>query len=168
MTMRVTKEDIQRTSREMLAGILHGQESPPAWQPGELRDILQHQLAAPLAFDFSAEGVPISTAPPAAGAIATFGELLAHPRPPLLLLEMTKDFAKRFGQPGGALPEEVGKVLYYAAIFCALLRHQRRITTLDDDTLRTGAEWALRQDWLHASLAGLFREGMAALLPPNP
>ncbi|MFI5380967.1 MAG: hypothetical protein ACHRHE_16840 [Tepidisphaerales bacterium] len=54
-------------------------------------------------------------------------------------------------------------ILYYAAIFCALLRQQRRITTLDDDTLRAGAEWALRQNWLHPSLAAVFREGMALL-----
>jgi len=126
----------------------------PSWYPSELADIWRHQLAAPLALDLA------DTEPDAANTVArlanvspaplrTFGELLAHPWPPLKLLRVVKEFAKvRRTQTQGAYPPEVATALYYTVIALALLRHEEQITQLCADDLRHGFQWSLELTWL--------------------
>src|SRR5205823_4989142 len=92
-----------------------------------------------------AAGPADGKAPP----LNSFGDLLSHPRPPLELLELTKEFAKTSDtRASSPLPPEVATVLYYAAIVAARLRHGAGITGLGARDLRDGIAWALRQPWL--------------------
>jgi RNA polymerase sigma factor (sigma-70 family) len=73
--------------------------------------------------------------------LRTLGDLLAHPCPPLALLDEFRMVAKRFREEGGLVPAEVATVFYYVAIAAALARHGARISKLDDDDLRKGFAW---------------------------
>jgi hypothetical protein len=159
------------------------------WGDGEMADVLRHQLGAPLLFDLGRSGPdrnagggerpagPQGSATPAgAPPIASFGDLLRHPAPPVELLILVKEFGRagRAGRAapigaeesegiGGTLPPEVGTLLYYAAIAAARVRHGRRITSMGDDDLRNGVEWALQQPWLDGPTRELFRQWHEAL-----
>jgi hypothetical protein len=140
------------------------------WGPDDLGEILRHQLAAPILFgpDPAADR-PTGAGPGGAGKapvppLSNFGDLLTHPAPPLELLRLTKEFAKASDtRPQCPLPKEVATALYYAAILAALLRHGQRITELSDRSLRSGAEWGLRQPWLPAQLRPLYQLGLDRL-----
>ena len=139
------------------------------WEPAELGAILEHQLSAPLECDLShlekdlarrldeldsAPGKPIKT----------FADLLHHPHPPVELLELTKRFAKACRtRRDGPLPGEIATVLYFLSIAVALAKCDRRITKMDDQSLRYSLDWALKQPWLDASVRELLREGQAAI-----
>ena len=89
--------------------------------------------------------------------------MLEHPRPPLELLELTKQFAKKCrSNPDGPLPDDIASVLYLAAIAAAMTRCGARITKLGDVGMHHGLRWALRQSWLDASLRELFARGCEA------
>lgn len=144
-------------------------DEPPAWPPGELGAILRHQLAAPLEFDLRTlapggeRAVSEMTASISAGPRPrSFGDLIRHPLPPLDLLELMKEFA-RAGRDDGSLPPEIGTVLYYATITLGLLRHNTRITKLDDNALRKGIEWSAALPWIDDALRQLFSEGLVRL-----
>ena len=153
---------------------LEGGEEPGLWQPEELGAILRHQMAAPLEFDFSYLGAerPASLdalagtdGPP----VRTFGDLLCHPRPPIELLESTKEFAKRCrSRPDAPLPDEIATILYILSIVAALTRCARRITKLDAAGLRYSLDWALAQPWLDPATRDLLREGYQALQSAGP
>ena len=61
------------------------------------------------------------------------------------------------------LPEEVATVLYYAAIFVALLRCGQRITSLDDASLARGGRWVVDQPWVAQPVRQIVVEAMARL-----
>ncbi|HSV14565.1 MAG TPA: hypothetical protein VLI90_09905, partial [Tepidisphaeraceae bacterium] len=90
----------------------------------------------------------------------TFQQLFTRPDPAVAALLVVKDFSKlAIAEKDGSLPEEIGAVLYYAAIACAILRcGGERISELDDATLKIGLTWATAQAWLDLSLRGLFQE----------
>jgi hypothetical protein len=135
------------------------------WQPEELEAMLQHQLSAPLEFDFSYLGreatrrldvLGSSQGPP----IATFHDLLHHRSPPVKLLEITKEFAKACRtRSDRLLPNEIAAMLYLLSIVVARTRCGRRITKLEDDALRHSLDWALKQPWVDESTRELLREG---------
>lgn len=141
------------------------------WQPDELGEILAHQLRAPLRTDLpnlpelpprsiEGAGAEAESQPVGAALPETFGELLAHPRPPVEWLEAVKNFAKALRAGGGAvLPEEIATVLYFAAIAAALARLGRRITSMDDASLRYSFDWALGQPWLDPATRALLADG---------
>ena len=134
------------------------------WSPAELGTILKHQLTAPLEFDIlgvSRDQLQQLRARLSAPAeIRTFGDLLGHPKPPVELLELTKQFAKAgYGHADSPLPDEVAAVLYVASIVAALLRCGKRITRLGDEGIRYGVERALRQPWLDPSTRELLEAG---------
>jgi hypothetical protein len=138
------------------------------WSPEDLGAIYEHQLAASIEVDFRSlrPGMARSLAElGAAGGspIATFRDLFGHPKPPLELLELTKQFAKDCrGNPDGPLPDEVATVLYLAAIAAAMVRCEARITKLDDAGMRHGLHWALRQSWLDPATRQLLQKGCEA------
>src|SRR5438093_9118024 len=83
-----------------LARIL-AQDQPETalWEPEEMRAMWQHQLRAAMEADLStlpsAKSNALRNAPEAiAFGQKSFGELLLHSQPPLVLLQLTKDFAK--------------------------------------------------------------------------
>ena len=143
------------------------------WDTDDLEGILEHQLAASLEADLAdlRPGLPArleelgaADGPP----IATFRDLLEHPRPPLELLELTKQFGKRCrSNPDGPLPDDIATVLYLAAIAAAMTRCGTRITKLGDEGMRHGLQWALRQPWLDASMRELLEHGCEVFGGPS-
>lgn len=139
------------------------------WGPEELGAILEHQLAAPLQVDLGSldpqlprrlEQLNGSGGP----SVRTFRDLLGHPRPPLKLLELTKQFAKACrNHPHSPLPDEIATVLYFLSIVVAMTRCGHRITKMDDPSLAYSLDWAVRQPWLDGSTRAILREGIEAV-----
>ena len=142
-------------------------DRPMQWEPAELAEMLRHQLATPIREDlgslskelvrrYDQPGWPGDAGEPAA---LTFGELFSSLNPPLEVLRIVKDYAKQAIEiADGPIPEELGAVLYYASICCALLRCGQSISRLDPQAMGEGLEWALGQPWLNDALRELFTE----------
>lgn len=154
---------------ERLARLLaasHGRDGE--WFANELGAILRHQLRVAIrlprdtsqALSSSNEIAPTASEPD----IMTFYDLFKDPCPPLALLEQVKEFAKTNREhPDSALPQEISLVLYYASIVVAMVRLNRRITSLDETALYQGIEWVLGLPWLDDSLRPLFVQGLTML-----
>lgn len=136
------------------------------WTPDELGAILRHQLAAPVQYDLMLNRAEHdeTTAQPAEGQAlrgGTFGDVLHEARPSLELLEQIKQFAKQHhSRPNGSLPAPVARVVYYASIVAAMMRCGRRITRLDDQSLRQGLEWAVAEPWVDQQTRALLQSGL--------
>ena len=137
------------------------------WQPPELADLLQHQWDAPLEAD-------LGELPPGRARLLkrlceaehlllkSYGELFSHPLPPIEVLEMIKDYAKRhLARPNLELPEEMAMVLYVLSVVVARLRCGKRITSQSDEAVRKNIETMLSEPWITDSVAMLLREGLA-------
>jgi hypothetical protein len=139
------------------------------WLSGELGDILRHQLTAPVDFDMSRLDPQSArrlrrTMAASVPRIRSFADLFRHPRPPLKLLELTKQFAKASrNHPESPLPEEIASILLYGSIVAARLRWGQRISDLDDDALLRALRWCLQQEWLDDAMRSLFLRGWRAL-----
>jgi hypothetical protein len=160
-------DHLQLAPPKSLARLLEPEdEHRGRWGARDLADVLRHQMQAPLLFGAGGGGSDVEADDAAGeflGPLRNFGDLFSHPRPPLSVLRLTKEFGKAddWGD-GGVMPTEVGTVLYYAAIVVALLRHGERISRLTDAQLLQGINWALRQPWLDESTRKLFAEGRVA------
>jgi hypothetical protein len=136
------------------------------WSAHELAAVWRHQMSAPLLLDLGGINdqamATVTMHAQSAQRLENFPDLMAHPHPPIELLQLTKDFAKsqRYSQ-GGAFPVEIASALYYAAIVLARLRLGQRITEMGDDRLRQGVQWSLQQPWLDATTKSLFAEANA-------
>lgn len=96
--------------------------------------------------------------------IATFADLLHHPKPPLELLLAAKEYAKlSFRERGSPLLPEVAVLVYYGTISAALVKLATRISSLSDDELRGGLNEGIRQPWVDARTRALFFEALAVL-----
>jgi len=139
------------------------------WRPEELAAIFRHQLAAPVKFDMSNLDVGMAkrleTVSVAQGLLVkSFGDLLQHPHPPVELLNLTKEFAKAVStHPDSPVPADVARVLYFASIAAAMTRCGKRITRLDDASLRDGIRWAAELGWLDDDTLSLLNEGLRLL-----
>ena len=136
------------------------------WEPGELGDVLRHQLDAPVDFDLSrlgpAPGETLRSIHQSGMApIHSFRDLFDHEKPPVSLLKWTKQFARscRSREEGG-LPDEVATVLYFLAIVTAMTKCEKRISGLDDESLKYGLRWALRQRWLDGPTRRILQRGL--------
>ncbi len=140
----------------------------------ELGTILEHQLAAPIEPDLSSRDKDLPRKLEAFNAtetrpINTFNDLLHHPRPPIELLELTKDFAKACrSHPDSPLPDEIATVLYLGSIVAARTRCDRPISKLGSEGLRHGLDWALSQSWLDQSTRALLEQGRQAVDAAEP
>jgi hypothetical protein len=159
--------DLSCADAGLLADLLwSGGDEERLWESEELGAIFEHQLAAEIEFDLgrsqealgrdipqllrSVEGPPIRS----------FRDLFEHPRPPIELLDLTRQFAKTCRLRGdGPLPVEIATVLYVTAIVAAMVKAGQRITKLDDQALCYSLDWALDQPWLDESIRGLLRRG---------
>jgi hypothetical protein len=163
--MKMAQRDFSRSTPQSLARLLEPEAGGKTeWSASDLAAILRHQLKAPLRADLSSTnpdaGKTLDTVSAATPAPATFGELFAHPHPPLELLELAKEFGKALRRdPAGGVPAEVATVIYYASIVAARLRCGRQISDLDEATLRRGIQWALARPWLDAAIRALFEAG---------
>ncbi len=158
------------TDRKQLATLLDLSPEPERlWRDEELGAILRHQLTAPMQVDLvnleRGLAVKVRNLADAQGlTLKSFGDLLAHPNPPVELLQVTKDFAKACRLSNrGALPHEIASVLYFASIAAALVRCRRRITGLPNDALADGLRWVLARPWLDAPTRTLIEESLHLL-----
>lgn len=116
--------------------------------------LLQEQLSSPLDFDLAGlddnAARKVKLRAKAQGLlIRSLGELLQHPKPPLDLLVMAKDYFKmNQSHPRSELAPDVALGLYYTCIAVALWRHHTRITSLDRDELAAAFRWVQSQDWV--------------------
>lgn len=168
--MTAHKRAVFDTDRRQLATLF--EMSPDAerlWRDEELGAILRHQLTAPMQVDLInlERGLALkvrSLADSLGLTLKSFGDLLAHPNPPVELLKVTKDFAKACRlSPHSPMPHEIASVLYFASIAAALVRCRRRITGLKDDALAEGLRWVLSRTWLDAPTRSLAEEGLQLL-----
>ena len=60
------------------------------------------------------------------------------------------------------LPAPIGTALYFTVIVVSQARVGRRITSLDDAGVRSGADWLVSQSWVDAETKALVRECLAA------
>ncbi|MBL7115040.1 MAG: hypothetical protein ISS35_04675 [Kiritimatiellae bacterium] len=139
------------------------------WSAEDLQDVCNHQWDAPLAIDLNGledtHAERVETLAAAKGLLLrSFGDLLEHPHPPLELLMLAKEFAKRsLSSPHATLPHDVARMLYFASIATALSRCNRRITTLSDDQIAEGIRWALSRDWLLSEARAVLTLGLETL-----
>ena len=138
------------------------------WSAQDLAAILNHQLSAPLLSELkitlkiSAKDVESLSRFVDVG-IDSFGDLFCHPKPPLELLKMVKEYSKAHrGHPSCLLPKQICSVLYYVSIVMANVRCGERITTLDDSMIQEGLKWAINQDWIDENMQKVFLQGIEA------
>lgn len=139
------------------------------WHDDELAAVYRHQLSAGIRCDLAGLNARLADQVKLLASstdliLKSYADLFHHPNPPVELLVLVKDFAKRCRLSSeSALPPDIAAVLYYQSIACALVRCRRRITKLSDDELREGLTWGLSRSWLDATTADLFRECMGRL-----
>lgn len=155
------------TTPTQIAELFERADDPQTlWRSDEMRAIWRHQLNADLEFDLgglseTSAAQLASLATSADSHARTFGDVLFHPTPPLPLLELVKEFAKAHStHPQSLLPREIAMALYCAAIAAALVRWNRRITSLPDDTLRAGLRQLSRFPWLEENTRALVRAAL--------
>jgi len=144
-------------------------EELAAWSEDELHAVFGHQWSAPLAVDLS--GLDdvladrVKTLATAQGLVLrSFRDLLCHAHPPLPLLKLTKEFAKRsLCSPFAAVPDDVARVLYFASIAAALGRCGHKITTLSRAEIVTGIRWCLSRDWIPEDAREVLAAGLEIL-----
>lgn len=147
--------DLEDAEARRLAPFMEfGSDNDSLWNSDELAGIFRHQLASRIHFPFvdlgdqSAESIRAicSAADPE---IETFGDLFMHPKPPLDLLRITKDYGKACRAKGESpIPAEVATMLYVLSILVARTTRGQRITELNDRELRRIADWAVGQSWI--------------------
>ena len=164
--MKRTEHLLSETAPVKLAEMMDiGESNARLWQPGEFAAILRHQLSVPINVELGSfsEGEANSIRSIAKSKellLNSFGDLLSHPNPPVELLRMTKQFAKKhlISPENTLLPHEIANVLYYASIAAARLRCRRRISKLPDSDLRDGLDWCLSRTWLDPTTQRLLKE----------
>ncbi len=160
-------EEPQGQSEQLSRVIAFDTTDRAIWPAQELRTALRRQMGARLTHVFPGPNrgeIASVLASLATPPIQTFADLLSHPRPPMDLLWMVKDLSKRARDSESIdPPPDVALLLYYASIILAMLRHAERISTLSDEELRHGFNWAVRQPWIDAELRDLFLDGLRFL-----
>jgi hypothetical protein len=140
---------------EGLARMLELDEPGKAlWDSDETRAIWRHQLQAPLDADLStldsahaAEIRSLAEMQPFLN--KSFGEFLQDTHPPIGLLKLIKEFAKRtLNDSEDAQLKAVATALYYGSYAAGLTRCGTRIGTQDNEELERGFKWGLKQTWL--------------------
>ena len=116
-------------------------ESEIPWSTSDLAHLWRHQLATRLSADLSL--------PDSSTGSRTFADLLQSTAPPLELLELVKQFARRAAaESPPALPREVAAMLYLAANCAALVQLGRKISSATPSALAAQLQQALTQPWL--------------------
>jgi hypothetical protein len=160
-------QTFHRAQTDKLARLIDAAaDAPTVYWGADLAAVLRHQLAAPLTEELSSpicgdtSHAHLSHLDPM---LATFGDLLHHPNPPIELLTLAKAFSKSCRANAQLLPPEVSTLIYYAVIMVARVRLGKTITALSDEGLRQGLAWGMEQTWVDEKTKALLAEGAAAL-----
>ncbi len=142
-----------------LQALMQDLEQPTrSWRTEDLADLFQHQMQCPLWVDLgSLPGTRADQVRELASSrgltLTSFLDLLRHPQPPLELLILSKEFAKRnLLSPEPVLPNDIARVLYYSCIALAHERCDSSISSLDLSEIRDGVRWCLRRNWMDTQL----------------
>ena len=138
------------------------------WSDLDLREMLGHQLAAPLYLGLGTLSAEVShqirQGDIAVSPQITLGQLLSHETPPLELLKLVKRFAKMCRRdPEKPLPSEIVMLLYYASITAAMVRLNEPISDLAPASVGRGLRWLSAQAWLTDEIRPLVHEGLTYL-----
>ena len=139
------------------------------WDSDETRAIWQHQLHAPLEADLSTLDSPHaaeirSLAESQPFLSQSFAEFFEQAHPPIGLLKLIKEFAKRtLNDSEDAQLKAVATALYYGSYATGLTRCGSKIGTQDDDELERGFKWGLKQTWLDEGTKGLMLSALKLL-----
>ena len=170
LSMTNKKNNIFDTDRKQIANLFDlSPDTERLWRNEELSAILRHQLTTPLQVDLInlERGLALKVhnlADSMGLTLKSFGDLLAHPNPPIELLKITKAFAKACRlSPHSPMPHEIASVLYFTSIAAALVRCRRRITGLSNEALAEGFRWVLSRSWLDTPTRTLTEEGLQFL-----
>jgi hypothetical protein len=160
------------TDRRQLGTLLNlAQDADHLWRDDELGAILRHQLTVPLQVDLinleRGLALKIRNLAEAQGLVLkSFGDLLAHPNPPVELLKVIKDFAKACRlSPHSPMPHDIASVLYFACIASAVVRCRTRISGLSNAELSDGFKWILKKKWVDAPTRALVEDAVKVLTP---
>lgn len=139
------------------------------WRQDELAVIFKHQLAAPVQMDLGKAPAGNTPALPFGFPdIRTFDDLFHSSTPPIEVLKSVKEFAKaNRDHPASPLPNEIAAALYYASVIIARWRCAEVITTLNDEELHTGIDWAMSEPWVDARTKSLLRQASMSLKCPK-
>jgi len=170
MDTRESSTTLFFTKPEALAKLLAlDDQATPLWNPQELKAIWQHQLGAGIETDLSTVASMLAQEFEKSPELKrlrtlTFSELLSHPRPPVILLKLTKEFAKQLLRDAEeAQLKEIASALYYASYAAGISHCGQRIGSLDEQEMKLGFQWAINQSWLDDKTKALFAEGLQKL-----
>lgn len=165
-------DKIRRTEPKSLARLLDFDGSQTElWSPVEFREILKHQLGAPIIDD--AHRLHVELGKQARAIIPredlTFGEALLNSHSSQELLSLIKDFAKIHRQHvRNGFPQEIATVLYYTAIAAAFCHRSARISRLSDASLRAGWNWIVEQAWISQPIKSISSAALVRLTESAP
>jgi hypothetical protein len=94
----------------------------------------------------------------------TLSQLLALSSPPRETLLALKDWAKEL-RASADFPPEIATALYYSLIAAMLARYGECRTSLDDDTVRRGLQWAADVPWMDPSTRSLIETALRSMPP---
>ncbi len=131
------------------------------WRDSEVAEILDHQLrspllavlqpSAPLILELERDGAKIGSE-----GLATFGDVLTHENPPLVILRLVSDFANSAdARKDDPLPANVAAALYFLSIAAARVRLNANICPMQDDAQRAGLKWVENQIWISSPMREL-------------
>ncbi|MBD3291828.1 MAG: hypothetical protein GF393_02825 [Armatimonadia bacterium] len=139
------------------------------WSANELRIILEHQLATPLASECARFAEirrrPLEHIHTLVGDDRgqTFGGLLKSTSPAIAVLALVKDFAKASLSDENDLPREVARVLYIMAILCGRCNSTNPMTSLDRASIERETRRCLTYAWLPDNIRELLRTWMSGI-----
>lgn len=152
------------TAQQLLVLMREGASADPVWSDRDLSAILRFRLACPLASSVATASTGGGSEETPDPGRHTLRDLLTSTTPDLELLRAVRDYAKQTrSQAGGALPNVVATVLYYAAIAAALVRCDRKITSLSDQAMRDGFRWSAARPWIAVSVRTILETAIAAV-----
>jgi hypothetical protein len=165
--MAITREDRELSERSKhISAIDNCDINAMNWSDEDLNEILQHQIRTPLMEELQPEPgnfelVNLLSRTGNQARVATFGDLLTHSNPSLILLKAAKDFAKMAAGPSDdALPKQVAAALYILLNAAAIVRLNQKITTFDDAEWRQNLHWLMAQSWIELPMRNLAKEAL--------
>jgi RNA polymerase sigma-70 factor (ECF subfamily) len=148
-----------------LASLLSVRGTPHEdWQPQEMRDLLRHGLETLVGDyletgdDAEQPGKPRGHATSEETAVSiTLRELLQIAKPPLGLLMAVKRHARHLaGSSASHLPDKVHRLVYFATIAAAMLRHGQSITKSSAESVRIAFARMAAEPYVEEWLRTLF------------
>jgi len=156
-----------RKSKDILRALLDPSRSETVpWSSSDLRAILEHQLATPLASELDRLAEFAQYSREQASSIIdgcgcySFGDLLRDDSPSVSALSMLKDYAKGSLVNEGDLPRDVARVLYVIAILRGRQAGSGDITSLDETSIERETRRCLTFGWLPNDIRALLRRGV--------